>query len=161
MGRTRVVSFTVHERADPPSDRIDRGEMLVFIKEGFTLSAALFAPLWLLMHRLWWSLLGYALVVTALVLSRALGVLPNPWPSLGVVAVHAFVGLEADAFYRAKLARRGWAMLGTVSGRAREDCERRFFDTWLPAQPILARLAPADGPRRRALAWFAAFRPWR
>ena len=150
-----MVSFTVHEAADPPSDRVDRGEALVFIKEGFAPNAALFAPLWLLVHRLWWPLLGYVLVLAALLAAAALHGLDERWAWLGIVAVHAFVGLEADALRRAGLERRGWAMLGTVAGRAKEDCERRFFDAWLPAQPILARAA-GPAAARRGLAWFAS-----
>ena len=42
-------------------------------------------------------------------------------------------------------------MLGSVSGRTVDECERRFFDGWLPSQPILsARRATAH--RRRAAA---------
>ena len=52
-------TYTIHERPDPPADRVDRAESLVFVKDGFSWVAALFAPLWLLVHRLWWPLLGY------------------------------------------------------------------------------------------------------
>ena len=43
-----MLTFTVHEPPNPPADRIDRAESLVFIKDGFSWIAALFAPLWLL-----------------------------------------------------------------------------------------------------------------
>ena len=56
-----MLTFTVHEPPNPPADRVDRAEGLVFIKDGFSWFAALFAPLWLLVHRLWWPLLGYVL----------------------------------------------------------------------------------------------------
>jgi hypothetical protein len=46
--------------------------------------------------------------------------------------------LEADTLRRWSLERRGWRTLGTVSGKKTAECERRFFDAWLPAQPILA-----------------------
>jgi hypothetical protein len=36
-------------------------------------------------------------------------------------------------------------MLGSVSGRNAEDCERRFFDMWLPTQPVLAQPAASAG----------------
>jgi hypothetical protein len=37
-------------------------------------------------------------------------------------------------------------MLGSVTGRNAAECERRFFETWLPSQPIIApRTEPRDG----------------
>ena len=54
-----MLTFTVHEPPNPPPDRVDRAESLVFIKDGFGWVAALFAPIWLLVHRLWWPLLGF------------------------------------------------------------------------------------------------------
>ena len=55
-------TYTIHERPDPAADRVDRAEGLVFIKDGFSWAAALFAPLWLIVHRLWWPLLGYVVI---------------------------------------------------------------------------------------------------
>ena len=54
-----MLTFTVHEPPNPPADRIERADKLVFVKDGFSWMAALFAPLWMLVHRLWWALLGY------------------------------------------------------------------------------------------------------
>ena len=41
-------------------------------------------------------------------------------------------------------------MLGAVSGRNLDECERRFFDGWLPSQPVIAPSSAADAapPRR-------------
>jgi hypothetical protein len=43
-------------------------------------------------------------------------------------------GFEAGSLHRAALERRGWRMAGTVAGRNLAECERRFLETWLPAQ---------------------------
>ena len=112
-----MLTFTVHEPPNPPADRVDRAESLIFIKDGFSWAAALFAPIWLIAHRLWWPLLGFV------VLSG---------------------GFEADTLRRWALERRGWRMLGTVTGKTAAECERRFFETWLPSQPIIA---PRTDPR--------------
>jgi hypothetical protein len=50
-------------------------------------------------------------------------------------------------------------MLGTVTGVSAIDCERRFFDGWLPSQPILASPAPppaSDAGWRRLGSLFGA-----
>jgi len=148
-----MPSYTVHEPPDPPADRVDRAESLVFIKEGFSWLAALFAPLWLLAHRLWWPLLGYALVSGLLQLLAQTNALEQRWVALGGFALNLLVGFEADALRRWGLERRGWSIVGTVSGRTAPECERRFFDVWLPSQPIIASpgrsRAPNGGSWRR------------
>jgi len=131
-------TYTIHERPDPAADRVDRAEGLVFVKDGFAWTAALFAPIWLLVHRLWWPLLGYVVVGGALQLLQLTLAFDKRWLGLAVLALHLLIGLEADTLRRWSLERRGWRTVGTVSGKTAAECERRFFDAWLPAQPILA-----------------------
>ena len=131
-------TYTIHERPDPAADRVDRAEALVFVKDGFSWAAALFAPLWLIVHRLWWPLLGYVVLSAALQLPQLLFTFDSRWLGLAVLALHLLIGLEADTLRRWALERRGWRTVGTVSGKTAAECERRFFDAWLPAQPILA-----------------------
>jgi hypothetical protein len=131
-------TYTIHERPDPAADRVDRAEGLVFVKDGFGWAAALFAPIWLVVHLLWWPLLGYVVVGGALQLVQLTLTFDKRWLGLAVLALHLLIGLEADTLRRWSLERRGWRTLGTVSGKTTAECERRFFDAWLPAQPILA-----------------------
>jgi hypothetical protein len=130
-----LLTYTVHEPPNPPSDRIDRAEGLVFVKDGFSWMAALFTPIWLIVHRLWWPLLGYALL-TGLVLQFAAR-LDSDWAGLVSIALHLLIGLEADTLRRWQLDRRGWRSVGSVTGRTAEECERRFFEMWLPTQPVI------------------------
>jgi hypothetical protein len=134
-----MLTFTVHERPNFPADRIDRAEGLAFVRDGFSWSAALFAPLWMLAHRLWWPLLGYVIVVAPIELLGASGLVHPGWITLVLAALHLLIGFEADTLRRWTLARRGWATVGSVSGRTAEDCERRFFDMWLPTQPVITQ----------------------
>ena len=144
-------TYTVHERPDPAADRVDRAEALVFVRDGFSWGAALFAPLWLIAHRLWWPLLGYVVVSGAFQLPQLFLTVDQRWLGLATVALHVLIGFEADSLRRWGLERRGWHSVGTVSGKTAAECERRFFDAWLPAQPILAAGAqsrpPASGGR--------------
>jgi uncharacterized protein DUF2628 len=131
-------TYTIHEQPDPAADRVDRAEALVFIKDGFSWAAAFFAPIWLLLHRLWWPLLGYVIIGGAFQFVQMLLTFDKRWLGLAVFALHLLIGFEADTLRRWGLERRGWRNVGTVSGRSAAECERRFFDAWLPTQPILA-----------------------
>jgi len=131
-------TYTIHECPDPAADRVDRAEGLVFVKDGFSWAAALFAPIWLVVHRLWWPLLGYVVVGGAFQLVQLTLAFDKRWLGLAILALHLLIGLEADTLRRWSLERRGWRTVGTVSGKTAAECERRFFDAWLPAQPILA-----------------------
>ena len=139
-------TYTIHERPDPAADRVDRAEALVFVKDGFSWAAALFAPLWLIVHRLWWPLLGYVVLSAALQLPQLLFTFDQRWLGLAALALNVLVGFEADSLRRWGLERRGWHTVGTVTGRTAAECERRFFDAWLPSQPILTAGTQSRSP---------------
>jgi len=130
-------TYTIHEHPEPVADRLDRAERLVFVKDGFSWAAALFAPLWFILHRLWWPLVGYLAISAALQIVQTSAGLEQVWPALAGIALNLLIGFEADTLRRWGLARRGWRMVGTVTGGSAVECERRFFDSWLPTQPIL------------------------
>lgn len=136
-----MITYTVHEPPEAPADRLDRAESLVFIKDGFTWTAALFGPFWLAAHRLWLALLGYLIVYGLLhALVWMLGTGQNAL-SYALLALGVILGFEADTLRRWTLGRAGWRMVGSVNGRNAEDCERRFFEAWLPSQPYVAARA--------------------
>jgi len=140
-----MQTFTVHEPPSVPADRVDRAESLVFIKEGFSWGAALFGPLWLLAYRLWWPFLAYGLAYGAIEAVRLARFIDQRWIGLGLFALNLLLAFEGDSLRRWALARRGWRLLGTANGRNRVECERRFFDAWLPTQPVLQAPAPPGG----------------
>lgn len=139
-----MQTYTVHEAPDSPSDRVERAERLAFVKEGFSWPAAVAAPIWLAVHRIWLPLAAYLAIVGGVEALKYVTALDHRWLGLVVVGLNLAVAYEADTLRRWALDRRGWRDLGAVSGRNLAECERRFFDGWLPAQPILAR--PAARP---------------
>lgn len=142
-----MVTYTVHEPPNPPADRLDRAQALEFLKDGFNGGAAVLGPLWLLTRRAWIGLgiylAGLTVVVTALM---ALGA-GAEWITLAVIAVHVVVGFEASELERSQKESDGWVQLGSVEGRTEIECERRFFDAWLPLQPMIARGGAAAAPQ--------------
>jgi Protein of unknown function (DUF2628) len=150
FGSDRLQSYTVHESNPPHVDRVDRADALVFVKDGFSIQAALFAPLWLAGKQLWLALLGYiAVVLAAGVVWSFFGWSP-PTFALALLALHLVIGFENDTFQRHQLDSRGWQTLGAVTGKDALDCERRFFDVWLPGQP-LSRVPGAPAANTAAL----------
>ena len=132
--------FTVHEPQQPASDRIDRAEHLTFVSDGFHWTAAIFAPFMLAAAQLWVGLGIYAIALAAVwALLSAIGA-SSAWIMLAIIALNVIVGFEYSELHRAALDAKGWSTVGTVVGRTRNECERRFFDNWLPSQQVISRL---------------------
>lgn len=134
FGVDRVSSWTVFEAPAPPADRIDRAEGLRFIKDGFSLQAMLFAPLWLLGQRAFVEVALYACVVLAIVAAATALDIPYIHAALAVIGLHVLVGYEAGAIERSALRRRGFTEISEITGTSEHDAERRFLDIWLPMQ---------------------------
>jgi hypothetical protein len=133
-----VVTFTVHEPPAPGTDRIDRGVELEFVRDGFSWLTAIFPPLGFIASGLWpmtaLYLAGAALLGWAL---NELNVDPQ-WIGIIFLMLNIFLGYEASTLKRWMLEKKGWQMLGVVNGNSIAEAERRFFENWLPTQPIIA-----------------------
>ena len=127
-----MKTFLVFEPASGGRD-VASADRVTFVREKFYWSALLFAPLWLLWHRLWlgfacWLVAEVLLTVAAFVLdldSRAAAVV-GLLPSL-------IVAFEGSELRRRKLLRKRYREVAVVVGRDREDAERRFFMEWADA----------------------------
>ena len=144
-----MVIFNVHEPPNVSANRLQSAEQLVFVKDGYAWLAALLPPLWLLWKRMW---LEFAIYVDAT------GLLVWLLTSAGatdvgnalLLIIQIVFGFEAGALYSASLARRGWHLVGTVSGRNAEDAERRFLEMWLPTRTEIPQddiSSAPSGPR--------------
>lgn len=130
-----MVAYTVHEALIPPRELAQRGEDIVFVKEGFSWPA-FFAPLpWLLYQRLWLEALAWFVGMAAL-FALAGGTQEGQAGESGlnvlVLLLNALLGFVANDLRRWALERRGRPLVAVVSGARFDDCERRFFESWLP-----------------------------
>jgi Protein of unknown function (DUF2628) len=145
-----VQTFTVYEQRVGADTIDERASGLVFVKEGLAFWALVAPAIWLLVHRVWWALLAY-LVLSIAVLGglRAIGADEQAivWGGLILNLIFAY---EARDLYRGSLERKGYALIGVVSGRNLEECERRFLQEWLPE---------ARGQRSRLMAMSGAGTP--
>ena len=134
--------YTVHEPPRRLADALPDPARFAFVRDGFSFWAFLFAPVWMLWHRMWLVLVSYLAVSTILEgLVRLLGASAAAVAGIGLL-IAILIGLEAGTLRRFTLSRQGWKNIGVISGDDREDAERRFFDTWVRGA------ASPDGTRR-------------
>lgn len=146
MARERLQSYSVHERPEPAKDRIERAEALEFVRDGFLRKVFVFPPVWLATHGAWMAVLAYCAAAVAIVTLAWLLLLPPFVTVLSFIALHLIFAGEADEMLRAHLAARGFTILGHVTGSSRLDCERRFYDNWLPSEPAIKVSFPPIAP---------------
>jgi hypothetical protein len=140
--------YTVHE---PPPKRYEVAgdpDRFVFVRDGFSIWAFLFGPLWMLRHRMWLVLLGYIVLVIALeLIQQALRVSSSATFIVSLLLMF-LVGFEAATLRRFTLGRRKWTNVGVIVGDDLESAERRFFDTWVKSGAPTPALLAAPTPRQ-------------
>jgi hypothetical protein len=154
-----VVTYTVHEPPAPEADRVDRGTELEFVKDGFSWLTAICPPLGFLANGLWLIAVAYLVVAGALGWALTALKVDSQWTGLLFLMINIYLGLEVSTFKRWMLEQTGWQTLGVVTGKSIEECERRFFEKWLPGQPIIGKPTagrpgdPPAAPRRGTRFW--------
>ena len=129
---TPMIIFTVHEPQRPAQGLEARADSIVFVKEGFTIWGFLFGPLWLLYNRAWGAFILTLVFMAGLAaLLGQLG-LRNEGPAIVDLLVSLIIGFEGNDILRWSLERKGYGLVASVAGRNRLECERRFFEAWLP-----------------------------
>lgn len=138
-----MAVYTVHQ---PPLKKYEAAPdpvRFAFVRDGFSIWAFLFGPLWMLRHRMWLVLVGYVVLVVLMQLAlRFVGA------STGSMTFAAFmlallVGLESGTLRRFTLGRRRWRNVGTIVGGDRDVAEQRFFDSWVRGETLAPVIAPA------------------
>jgi len=132
-----IRAYTVHEKPSPAIMKGDRAEELIFVKDGFSLFAVVAPPIWMIVNRLWLVLAGYLASVFGLVIVFGILEIADYWLNYTLLALNIIVGTESDSLTRWTLERRSWRQIAHVTGPNSEECERRFFDSWLPTIPEL------------------------
>ncbi len=140
-----MIVYTAYEPGLPAKSPGERADEVVFIKEGFTWWGFLFGPFWLLFNGLWFEFVGALLLAGGLsALLAGLG-LKDQAPGIAHLALALIVGFEGNGLRCWRLERKGYTLLAPVAASGYEECERRFFEAWLPslAQPAKPEPKPA------------------
>jgi hypothetical protein len=124
-----VATYLVFEPVDGARTQAN-AERVVFLRERFSVFAFVFAPFWLLRHRLWLGfLLWLVLFIAITMIGNLLGF--GPFSALAAMYFPAFIfGLEGVNFRARKLMRNGYKDAGVVIAEDLETAERRFFEAW-------------------------------
>jgi hypothetical protein len=145
-----MIVYTVHEPGRPAQSIEERADSVVFVKEGFTWWGFLFGPLWLLFNWLWLEFIATIVLSAVLVVALSQIGLKDEAPGIINLLLMLLIGFEGNDLRRWKLARKGYAFLASVAGQSAEECERRFFDAWLPqaaAQPGKPLAGKGNAPK--------------
>jgi hypothetical protein len=127
-----MPTYTVHEPRPVSGTLDERAMRLKFVKEGFAWLAFLIPALWLLLNRLWLELIAYIALTVGLVALLTYTGANQTAIAWAMFFINLAFGFEARNLHRSTLARRGYALIGVVTGRDLEDAERRFLTEWLP-----------------------------
>jgi hypothetical protein len=150
-----LVVYTAYEPSRVSRDRIERATQIVFVKDGFTWLAAIAPAIWFLIKGLWLELILFLVGATALTWGVEAAGADSAIAGVLLLIVQIVLGFEAGAVQGAALERRGWRLVGTVTGHNQDDCERRFFETWQPSEPAQPTTA-GDGPAQHGVASWTA-----
>lgn len=144
---SRMAAYTIHEPPQTAASKDERAESLVFIRDGFSWSAAIFSPFYLLFRGEWRALALYIVVAAVLAgVMQALGAQPD-WIGWAMLFLNLIVGLEMSELRRWSLSAAGWRQIATVNAAGQDEAERRFFEYWLPG---VDDAPPAPGVSRFA-----------
>ncbi|MFA5957442.1 DUF2628 domain-containing protein [Hyphomicrobium sp.] len=132
-----MSTYTVHESPQSDADRVDRGVELEFVKDGFSWLTAICPPLGFLANSLW--LMAIAYLAGSALLGYLLQTLKVDPSVMGLIflTINVYLGFEVSTLKRWMLDQKGWQTIGVVNGKSMAECERRFFESWLPEQPVI------------------------
>ena len=147
-----MAVYTVHEPPPKGDGQTSDPERFAFVRDGFSLWAFMFGPLWMLRHRMWLVLLGYIGVSATLEIVFSL---LNTGAGSRLVAgffLALLVGVESATLRRFTLGRRRWINLGVIVADDLETAERRFFDVWVKSGGAAPRTTVESRSREVAAA---------
>jgi hypothetical protein len=139
--------YTAHSKTAPSGDLARDTDRLVFVKDGFSIWAAVFPFLWFVINRMWIPLLAYlALSIGFRALAQGMGLSDGSIFPIAVV-LGLLIGFEANSLHRWSLSAKGYRLVSIGSGTTREECERRVYEKLVDAadKPPMDTRGPSLG----------------
>ena len=124
MSRARLQVYSIH--VPPPYSAAEREPEAV--RDGFSFPAFLLTVIWVLAHRMWLCALALSGICLVLALAALLLGIDAAGQAIVSLAFMAWVGMEAQDWRRAALARQGWREVGVVTAESADGALRRYWD---------------------------------
>ena len=122
-----MQTYTIYAPIDENRPLIERAMNYQFIKEGFSLWAALFGPLWLLAKGLWLETLAFFAAAIGLTLILQLIGFNEAAISAAMTGTTIIFGFFARDIERLHYERSGFKLISVVNGKTKHECEARYF----------------------------------
>lgn len=155
-----MTAYTIHEPYEIAATQAERADAVDFVKEGFAWWAIFFPLVWLFYHRMWLILAAFILLSVALAAGLSMAGL-QPLARWSLIVLQLIFAFHANDLRRWTLERRGYRLVGTVTGQDLTECELKFFASWEGAEtgrdeegqqaamPEAHRKSPAARPQSR------------
>ncbi|MGA8169585.1 MAG: DUF2628 domain-containing protein [Methylocystis sp.] len=140
-----MAIFTVHIPAaggrDAPS-----AEKIEFLRDGFSLSAATFGPIWLIWRRAWIAAAGWTALLAVITFAGAKLGASKETLTLINLALACVLGFEGSRLVAWTLARRGYNEGAVVIGDTADEAEEIFFHNWRGSTAVVPAAPPPPPP---------------
>jgi len=127
-----MAIFTVHVPATRAGEA-PAAEQIVLLRDGYSLAAMIFGPLWLAWNRAWIAAVGWTLLLALIAFAGVKLGVSQATLSLVSLALSVALGFEGARLIAWTLARRGYSESAVVVGENSEEAEEIFFHNWRPA----------------------------
>jgi hypothetical protein len=117
--------YTVHINKDNPEPL----ENAIFVKEGFSIYAAIFQGFWALYHKMWLCAAALIVVNMCFIALEKYAIISSDMSTILQLGVLVFIGFEANDWYRLSLRNRGYELFEIVSGKNLDEAQYRFFSS--------------------------------
>jgi hypothetical protein len=116
--------YTIHTNKTDPNPL----ENAVFIKEGFSIFAAVLQGFWSLYHKMWLCTAALIVLNISFMLLEKYAIITAGISTAMQIGVLVFVGFEANDWYRKSLETKGFKLFDIISGKDLDEAKKRFLE---------------------------------
>lgn len=128
-----MAIYSVFEPLEKDLDPDKQADNILFAKEGFSVWAYAFPPIFFLARRMWVVLGAYLAVVALFILLWKMSGLSEIVFSIAMFGLNFLAGLESRNLYQLSLEKSGYELRDVIVGSSLAECEQTFFSKWDPS----------------------------
>lgn len=117
-----MLTYTVHKQNKADSDSV-----AIYVPEKFSWKACLFAPLWILYHKLWGTFVTYILFVFIIQELVSLEVLDSFSATIMYFGFAILFGFSAHDLFRESLKSQGYKLVDIIIASSEDEAELKYI----------------------------------